>query len=344
MTPKTLLGRGAVSWLKHSAHIFLFHNDKYLRDEFFVTSYFIPQPTLGIIRTVIFIYCLAVLIANLAVNISHGAGWNWAAYFTTLTFIGITLYYGFAAYNTVRYTTVNRIWNWWRLEWQWHRKAVRELPISMPMPLPPDQLMILAGDSRIGMPSVSALVADNAGLGTISIVTNTDSCSGSSSGIERVQLLRSDHERAPMGLRDIGIAPEIDEIKEICDQQQQQQDQDQDQDQSQIQQQQQNKRISDTTRTRTRTRSRTTTESRSMADEDTQYRRPASVAHQLSLASQWVLYETFTCYAPLVTLVYWCLLYPTQGGLDGVLDTWMGVSMHAINFLLMSLEVMVFAR
>ncbi|KAI7823416.1 hypothetical protein BX661DRAFT_186557 [Kickxella alabastrina] len=81
-----------------------------------------------------------------------------------------------------------------------------------------------------------------------------------------------------------------------------------------------------------------------MADEDTQYQRPASVAHQLSLASQWVLYETFTCYAPLVTLVYWCLLYPTQGGLDGVLDTWMGVSMHAINFLLMSLEVMVFAR
>ncbi|KAJ1876607.1 hypothetical protein LPJ57_004399 [Coemansia sp. RSA 486] len=76
-----------------------------------------------------------------------------------------------------------------------------------------------------------------------------------------------------------------------------------------------------------------------------QQQRLPSVLHQSSLATQWILYESFTCYAPLVTLIYWCLLYPSQEeGFVSGLDIWMGVSMHACNSVLMALEISVFAR
>ncbi|KAJ1934834.1 hypothetical protein FBU59_005569 [Linderina macrospora] len=69
-----------------------------------------------------------------------------------------------------------------------------------------------------------------------------------------------------------------------------------------------------------------------------------STAHQLSLAAQWLLYETFTCYAPLVSLIYWGFLYSSSGGFDEAIDTWMGTSMHATNTALMLLEVLLFSR
>ncbi|KAJ1720765.1 hypothetical protein LPJ61_006122, partial [Coemansia biformis] len=65
----------------------------------------------------------------------------------------------------------------------------------------------------------------------------------------------------------------------------------------------------------------------------------------LVLAAQWILYESFTCYAPLVTIIYWALLYPTQTAvLDTLVDWWMGISMHAFNMVLMLFEVLVAAR
>ncbi|KAJ2701052.1 hypothetical protein H4R19_005434 [Coemansia spiralis] len=73
--------------------------------------------------------------------------------------------------------------------------------------------------------------------------------------------------------------------------------------------------------------------------------RRASTVHQLVLAAQWLLYESFICYAPLVTIVYWVLLYPTQTAeMATAVDWWMGVSMHAFNMVLMVLEVFVLAR
>ncbi|KAJ2808755.1 hypothetical protein H4R20_000670 [Coemansia guatemalensis] len=70
-----------------------------------------------------------------------------------------------------------------------------------------------------------------------------------------------------------------------------------------------------------------------------------TVLHQLTLATQQVLYESFTCFAPLVTIVYWGLLYPTQSvTLDTPVDLWTGISMHAVNSVLMVVEVGVFAK
>ncbi|KAJ2078788.1 hypothetical protein H4R24_004231 [Coemansia sp. RSA 988] len=70
-----------------------------------------------------------------------------------------------------------------------------------------------------------------------------------------------------------------------------------------------------------------------------------TVLHQLTLATQQVLYESFTCFAPLVTIVYWGLLYPTQSvTLDTSLDLWTGISMHVMNSVLMLVEVGVFAK
>ncbi|KAJ1728025.1 hypothetical protein LPJ72_005657 [Coemansia sp. Benny D160-2] len=67
-------------------------------------------------------------------------------------------------------------------------------------------------------------------------------------------------------------------------------------------------------------------------------------ARKVLLASQWLLYESFTCFAPLVTIVYWALLYPTSDGFAAVADVWMGVSMHAVNTVLMAAEVLLLSR
>ncbi|KAJ2162598.1 hypothetical protein IW139_005532 [Coemansia sp. RSA 353] len=207
--------------IRRRFYCFLFHNPE-LRDELFATSYVVPQRILAGIRSTLFIYCLAVLISNLAVNVAHGAGWNWAAYFTTLTFFGITLYYGFASYTTIAYA--------------WKQQKIR----------------------------------------TDGAATLVDSESASQSP----------------PLSDIGEGY----IKN------------------------------------------------SMPREIAQTQ-PPSLAHQVALASQWILYESFTCFAPLVSLIYWALLFPTQNDiLDSGLDTWMGVSMHALNSVLMLCEVGVFAK
>ncbi|KAJ1722164.1 hypothetical protein LPJ53_003400 [Coemansia erecta] len=319
------LPRRAGSWARRYAHRFLFHNEAYLRDELLVSSYFVPQPTLGFIRTGIFVYCLAVLVTNLVVNIVHDAGWNWAAYFTTLTFFGITLYYGFAAYNTLRHT-MRQGQQQQQQVWWWQRASVRrsgkrkisEMPISQPMPLSREQREKLAYDSRFEMPT-------SRDASTPSLATG----SGYASGIEHVHLLRSgSHQQRPMALRD------IEEIAEM----QRQPSRDGSSDDMQKDSVVSDKDAIEEAQAETaNTSSATVVAGRAICQ-------PLATRHQLSLASQWLLYESFTCYAPLVTLIYWCLLYPTQGGFDGALDTWMGVSMHACNSVLMVLEIGVFAR
>lgn len=145
------------------------------QDAVFVTSFWLPPLWVAVIRLTLFCYCATVLISNLTANVLHGAGWSWAAYFTTLTYFGICCYYGVAGYNSLRYLMCSNSVKW-------------------------------------------------------------------------------------------------------------------------------------------------------------------------MLALQWVLYELFTCFAPLVTLVYWAILYPSQGPFDSRIDMWMGVSMHGVNTLLMLLEVFVLSR
>ncbi|KAJ2719047.1 hypothetical protein GGI07_005455 [Coemansia sp. Benny D115] len=312
------------AWGRRSVHGFLFHNDDYLHEELLVTSYFVPQAALGISRAVIFTYCLAVLVANLTVNIVHGAGWSWAAYFTTLTFCGITAYYGLAAYNTLRYTTAQRLWQW-RWQWQWRKKGVSEMPISAPMPLSREQMAMLANDSRVGMPV-------ELGGSTPSIDTmgrSPEECGASA--IERVQLLQSGYRREPMALRDVEPCAEITELVD-----EQQDDYGGPGEASYGEETKAQSASADCY-------SEWPEAALALAPEMT----PApqmSLVHRVSLATQWVLYEMFVCFAPLVTLIYWCLLYPTQDLLDGTLDVWMGVSMHAVNSVLMVLEIAVFAR
>ncbi|KAI9471087.1 hypothetical protein LPJ78_001526 [Coemansia sp. RSA 989] len=188
--------------LRRQFYCFLFHNPV-LQDELFATSYMVKPPVLFGIRAAFFVYSFTVLLSNLVVNIVHGAGWNWAAYFTTLTYFGITLYYGVASWTTMRFL---------RKQQQGERRIEVRTPDS---------------------------------------------------GMELVE------------------DKQTEQLYEV-----------------------------------------------------------PSVVHQLALASQWLLYETFSCYAPLVTLIYWVLLYPTQSGmLDVPLDQWMGVSMHAVNCLFMLTEV-----
>ncbi|KAJ2780771.1 hypothetical protein GGI15_003422 [Coemansia interrupta] len=310
------LPRRAGSWARRYGHRFLFHNEAYLRDELLVSSYFVPQPTLGFIRVGIFVYCLAVLVTNLAVNIVHDAGWSWAAYFTTLTFFGITLYYGFAAYNTLRHTMRQRqrqqMW-WWQSAGMRRggKRKISEMPISQPMPLTSEQREKLAYDSRFEVPSSRDASTPSLAAG-----------SGYASGIEHVHLLRAgSQQQRPTALRD------IDEITEM------QRQPSPDGSSGVVQKD----TIEEAQAETANTSSATVVAGRAACQS-------LATRHQLSLASQWLLYESFTCYAPLVTLIYWCLLYPTQGGFDGALDTWMGVSMHACNSVLMVLEVGVFAR
>ncbi|KAJ2851054.1 hypothetical protein IWW36_001401 [Coemansia brasiliensis] len=199
--------------LRRQFYCFLFHNPV-LQDELFATSYMVKPRVLCGIRTLFFVYCFTVLTSNLIVNIVHGAGWNWAAYFTTLTYFGITLYYGVAAFTTMRFLK-KQLW-----AAQQRAEAIDEVRT-------PD------------------------------------------SGMQLVDVETKQTEESQR----VYVVP--------------------------------------------------------------------SVAHQLALASQWLLYETFTCYAPLVTLIYWVLLFPTQSDmLDVPLDQWMGISMHAINCLFMITEVL----
>ncbi|KAJ1862103.1 hypothetical protein LPJ73_000854 [Coemansia sp. RSA 2703] len=290
------LARRTGTWIRRYAHRFLFHNDEYLREELLVTSYFVPQPTLGLIRTGIFAYCLTVLVANLAVNIVHDAGWNWAAYFTTLTFFGITLYYGFAAYNTLRYTVRRRKQQLW-----WRQSA--------------QQVAEVASESKRTAEEMS--------------VAHTEKLLGS----DRSEMPRRRDARTPVvervHQRSTVAAEEIEEIVE---------EQRQASEHSDSESMQKDAVVGEEAQTETTNASSATVVAGQAACQR------LSTRHQLSLATQWLLYESFTCYAPLVTLIYWCLLYPTQGGFVDALDTWMGVSMHACNAVLMVLEIGVFAR
>ncbi|KAI8319648.1 hypothetical protein GQ54DRAFT_313358 [Martensiomyces pterosporus] len=273
------------------AHCFLHHNPS-LRDELFATSYFIPQPVLALIRIVLFAYCLTVLIANLTVNIIHKAGWNWPAYFTTLTYFGITLYYGFAAYNTCRHTWVHGTWQKWRRRRRRRRRGARVsgAMISLPMPLGPEQMRQLAASGRMSFPP--------------SLMSKSETvCSGTCGSASRSSDTSSNDIQAPSPpqQRCVSQSAEDKDIVELVDTQ-------------------------------------TQAAAAAAAAEG------PSTAHQVSLALQWLLYETFTCYAPLVSLIYWGFLFPSQGGLDGRMNVWMGVSMHATNTILMVLEILVMSR
>ncbi|KAJ2745635.1 hypothetical protein GGI20_002018 [Coemansia sp. BCRC 34301] len=250
---------------------FLLDNN-YLCDEYFATSYIVPQRALLGIRVAVFVYCATVLVSNLVANIVHEAGWSWPAYFTTLTYFGVTLYYWFAAYNTARHLRRNRGVG------RRPSAGVSGCAISHPAPLPPDQLLLLA--------AASARV-----FGTPELLAVLDSRANGSRGAEL------DHIRLCQPSANTNVS----------------------------------ETIGDTT-------------GQARDKENSPNHASKSMAHQLSLAIQWILYELFTCYAPLVSLVYWAILYPTQGGLDSALNTWMGVSMHGVNTVLMALEVLVFAR
>ncbi|KAJ2492602.1 hypothetical protein IWW37_001357 [Coemansia sp. RSA 2050] len=263
---------------------FLFDN-QYLRDEYFATSYIIPQrPLLGV-RIVVFVYCASVLISNLVANIKNDAGWSWAAYFTTLTYFGITLYYWFAAYNTGRCLLKHR---------HIPKESVAGRAISHPTPLPPDQLAMLASaSSRVfGTPAAASRVGDS---------RRTE--------LDRVRLLRlSAYGASDSQINSTsGESETVREISELGD-------------------------ISEMPG----------------SEIDASAKRPEgpglTTAHQLSLAAQWILYELFACYAPLVSIIYWSILYPSQGRMGSAADLWMGISMHGLNTVFMSLEVLVFAR
>ncbi|KAJ2909509.1 hypothetical protein GGI21_001811 [Coemansia aciculifera] len=263
-------------------HRFLFDNN-YLCDEYFATSYIVPQRALVCVRITAFVYCATVLVSNLAVNILHKAGWSWGAYFTTLTYFGIVLYYWFAAYNTTRYLLKCRSASIYRSR---SGAGVSGRAISPPAPLPPDQLLQLAAASHrvFGTP---------ASISTVDSRTNGPE----TPELDHIRLLLPSAHTAPSDT--VGANSEHCEFSIVS----------------------------------------------MPGDEAKHLERPSpSTAHQLSLAAQWILYELFTCYAPLVSLVYWIFLFPTQGGLDTPLNAWMGVSMHGVNTVLMGLEVFVFAR
>ncbi|PIA14399.1 hypothetical protein COEREDRAFT_82795, partial [Coemansia reversa NRRL 1564] len=264
-----MTGREMLLTLQQKFYCYLFHNPQ-LRDDFYVTSYLIPQATLGIIRGVLFVYCLIVLISNLVVNIIHGAGWNWAAYFTTLSFFGITLYYGVATYTTLRY---------WQKQQQYGIRFNKQ--------------SLQNGDENSSVVIDSALLSQEP-VQLTPAANNQDSIMETTLDDESTQLTTDRRE-----IVEIEVASDIIQDKEEED---------------------------------VEMKPRNTTES-------------FTILHQLTLAMQQILYESFACFAPLVTIVYWGLLYSTESVvLDTMLDLWMGISMHAINTILMLLEVFVFAK
>ncbi|KAJ2863180.1 hypothetical protein GGH94_003765 [Coemansia aciculifera] len=284
MRARGILGRSK-RWIGGSIHRFLFEND-YLRDEYFTTSYMVPQRLLLCIRVVLFFYCLAVLATNLSINIVHEAGWSWAVYFTTLTYIGIAMYYWFAAYNTARCLLKHR---------RVSRGSVAGRTISHPTPLPPDQLVLLAA-------------ASNRVFGTPASLVPVDGRAGyRETGLDRVRLLRLDTYHANESQTNSEVSETVQDMSPLGD-------------------------ISVHSEV-------DITASTKISEQPAR-----SAAHQLSLATQWILYELFACYAPLVSIIYWSILFPTQPAMDTAADMWTSVSMHALNTVLMGLEVLVFAR
>ncbi|KAJ2065302.1 hypothetical protein GGI17_000354 [Coemansia sp. S146] len=284
MRARGILGRSK-RWIGDSIHRFLFEN-AYLRDEYFTTSYIVPQRLLLCIRIVLFFYCLAVLATNLSINIVHDAGWSWAVYFTTLTYIGITMYYWFAAYNTARCLLKHR---------HVSRGSVAGRTISHPTPLPPDQLVLLAA-------------ASNRVFGTPASLVPVDGRAGyREAGLDRVRLLRLDTYHANESQTNSEVSETVQDMSQLGD---------------------------------------ISVHSEVNITASTKFpEQPArSAAQQLSLATQWILYELFACYAPLVSIVYWSILFPTQPAMDTAADLWTSISMHALNTVLMGLEVLVFAR
>ncbi|KAJ1820994.1 hypothetical protein LPJ60_002882 [Coemansia sp. RSA 2675] len=261
---------------------FLFEN-QYLRDEYFATSYIVPQRLLLGVRIIAFVYCASVLISNMVSNIMNGAGWSWAAYFTTLTYFGITLYYWFAAYNTGRCLVKHR---------HVRKEGVAGRAISHPMPLPPDQLAMLASASSRVFGTPAGRVREN---------HRTE--------LDHVRLLRlGAHGASDDQVNSTsGESETVQEMSEFDD-------------------------------------FSVVSESEIDVNEKRSEGPALTTAHQLSLAAQWILYELFACYAPLVSIIYWAVLYPSQGGIGSVFDMWMGISMHGLNTVFMSLEVLVFAR
>ncbi|KAJ1952888.1 hypothetical protein EC988_003312 [Linderina pennispora] len=245
--------RRTIEWTGQYAYCFLHHNPN-LRDELFTTSYVVPQPLLAAIRVVVFVYCLSVLVANLVVNIMHEAGWSWPAYFTTLTYLGITMYYGFAAFNTCQYTLVYGLHN--------HRRMHTSM-VSHPIQIPLEQFRQRTLGLGIDHSSASPPELTPEPKGYAADATSQP--------------------QSPAGWPNSASVPAT-------------------------------------------------------------LAQPSSTLHQLALATQWLLYETFTCYAPLVSLIYWGFLYPSSGGFYERIDTWMGTSMHATNTALMLLEVLLFSR
>ncbi|KAJ2776603.1 hypothetical protein H4R18_005582 [Coemansia javaensis] len=236
---------------QQQAYRFLLHNPD-LREELFATSYVVSQPVLAAARGAAFAYCLAVLATNLAVNVAHGAGWSWPAYFTTLTFIGIAMYYGVATCVTVRYMRA-----------RWARAAGRQQAHASIL-RPVAQSEVLVADAA------SATAEQHHHL-------STDKPRLSEDNIEIAEEQALAVAAADVAEPAAAVAP--------------------------------------------------------------------SVGLQVLLATQWLLYESFTCFAPLVSLVYWALLFPTQpGALASAVDLWTGISMHALNCVLMALEVAVLAR
>ncbi|KAJ1917448.1 hypothetical protein H4219_003191 [Mycoemilia scoparia] len=83
--------------------------DTRLRDECFVTSYFISPLALFIIRIAMLVYSILVLIGSLIMCIDNDDGGVWLGYFTVLCYFGIVIYFGLATYNTGRYLWMQHV-------------------------------------------------------------------------------------------------------------------------------------------------------------------------------------------------------------------------------------------
>ncbi|KAJ1801530.1 hypothetical protein LPJ59_000204 [Coemansia sp. RSA 2399] len=273
--------RRVYGWAKQQTQCFLFHTPVLQDDSLFTTSWFVPQPLLCCARATIFAYCFGVLVTNLAVNVVHGAGWNWAAYFTTLTYVGITMYFGVAAYNTA-------------VAW----RAASKLPAEQQQ----------QQQQWVGQNEALAVDEKNGEIDEMSLVSADDSAS---------EVINA------MPLPSVGAG----EIVEVA-----------------------SRRSSNSRRSSVIYVD--ASGSKTMAEDHVEYEQAMSGAarqrdntvHLVLLAAQWILYESFTCFAPLVTIMYWALLYPMSGGFALAADVWMGVSMHAVNSVLMGVEVLALSR
>ncbi|KAJ2155949.1 hypothetical protein GGF46_005504 [Coemansia sp. RSA 552] len=282
--------------VRRRIYCFLFHNPVLQTAEPFTSSYFVPQLWLAGIRLVLFVYCLVVLVSNLIANVIHGAGWNWPVYFTTLTFGGITGYYG-----TATLTTSYVIWQ------RRAQKKAAEEAARLQMEIASTQ-----------QPSLVGIISTQP-----SMVDTSDS-----SLLPEIKSMASG-QVVDLGRPPSGPPAEPMEIEEVQD----------------------TASMEATASESSSTKQRIETLGPFLPEEAEHLEAPVfgyrvpRLMQQMTLAMQWLLYESCTCFAPLVTLIYWALLFPTQAEiLDTALDTWMGVSMHALNCALMGMEVMVFSK